>query len=190
MDQKPETWRRLCDVQFLPVRRARGHHVIVATRRVEAIAEPTLLANLLRSFHDLLVPAPTTNMNPLASLSRTCLCLFVLTASTKGPARASAQLLRSLETTTDAPTTAAPTTAPPTAAPVVDNTNAFGNPDPQNGPWPECVGWQGEDCANYIQGETTDSVSAEVMDEIQPDIHRVVIRVDENNVVISMPKRG
>lgn len=88
---------------------------------------------------------------------------------------------------TEAPTTAAPTTAAPTTAPA--NTNAFGNPDPDNGPWPECVGWQGQDCATYIQGETSDVVSAEVMDEIQPDIHRVVIRVDENNVVISMPFR-
>ena len=137
-------------------------------------------------------------MNPLASLTRTCLCFLIL-AAMKGPAPSSAQLsglglgignLQATAAPTAAPISAAPTTAPPTAAPVVDNTNAFGNPDPQNGPWPECVGWQGEDCANYIQGETTDSVSAEVMDEIQPDIHRVVIRVDENNVVISMPKRG
>ena len=126
-------------------------------------------------------------MNPLAPLTRSYLCFLVL-AATKGPAPSSAQ---ATATPTAAPISAAPTTAPPTAAPVVpENTNAFGNPDPQNGPWPECVGWQGEDCANYIQGETTDSVSAEVMDEIQPDIHRVVIRVDENNVVISMPKRG
>ena len=102
--------------------------------------------------------------------------LLVLTAAV-GPVSA-----------TEAPTTAAPTTAAaPTAAPAI--TNAFGNPDPENGPWPECVGWQGQDCATYIQGETSDVVSAEVMDEIQPDIHRVVIRVDENNVVISMPFR-
>ena len=101
--------------------------------------------------------------------------LLVLTAAV-GPVSA-----------TQAPTTAAAPTNAPANAPA--NTNAFGNPDSENGPWPECVGWQGQDCATYIQGETSDVVSAEVMDEIQPDIHRVVIRVDENNVVISMPFR-
>ena len=90
-------------------------------------------------------------------------------------------------TTAETPTKAP--TDPPTEAATDDN-NPFANPDIQNGPWPECMGWQGEDCANYIKGVVDDTVSAEVLDEIIPDIHRVVVRVDDNNVVMTMPIRG
>lgn len=89
--------------------------------------------------------------------------------------------------------------------------NVFGNLYPNIGPWPECVGWFSDDCADYIRSEANDQVKVAVIrpaptvvvtaDEseggdgtgsvtITGDHHRVQVRVDEYNVVVAVPSRG
>jgi len=57
-------------------------------------------------------------------------------------------------TLTDAPTeppTKAPITPPPHVGLESHIGNAYGNSHPHEGPWEECVGWEGHDCHDYIQ---------------------------------------
>lgn len=88
--------------------------------------------------------------------------------------------------------------------------NVFGNLNPNIGPWPECIGWFSDDCADYIRSEAADQVKVAVIrppptvvmtaDEsggdgtgsvtITGDNHRVQVRVDEYNVVVAVPSRG
>lgn len=94
--------------------------------------------------------------------------------------------------------------------------NPFGNPDPLNGPWPECLGWDGTDCINYIKllapdvsnlqtiqpyydddttttsgtGSGGTSTITRVKRHRRKDIHRVWIIVDEYGVVSMNPHRA
>ena len=109
--------------------------------------------------------------------------------------RPSAGLLFLVAALRVSPSVPAPTDAPtynPTYAPTAspNEPNEFGNANEEVGPWPECVGWQGDDCADYIQDRTPDDAQIFVQPRNPRDIHRVYVRVDENNVVINIPRRG
>lgn len=77
--------------------------------------------------------------------------------------------------------------------------NPFRNPEPFNGPWPECLGWDANDCASYIKllAPDVDNVPIIVPPDIKggkggsrTDIHRVYILVDEYGVVCMNPHRA
>ena len=68
--------------------------------------------------------------------------------------------------------------------------NVYGNPTPKIGPWPECVGWQGEDCETYIWSVIDDHPDIRIIRPGIPDVHRVFVVVDEYNVVVKIPHRG
>lgn len=82
------------------------------------------------------------------------------------------------DTTTDTTTTSTTTT------------NPYNNPTPKIGPWPECLGWQGEDCATYISQEIDDNPEIAIIRPGTPEIHRVFVVVDQYNVVVKVPHRG
>ena len=71
-----------------------------------------------------------------------------------------------------------------------ESTNMYNNPTPKIGPWPECVGWYGEDCAVYIRQEIDDDPEIRIIKPGTPDPHRVFVVVDEYNVVVKVPHRG
>jgi hypothetical protein len=68
------------------------------------------------------------------------------------------------------------------------------------GPWPECLGWDAQDCANYIKllAPDVDNIPIIIPPEIaggrggasRRDIHRVYILVDEYGVVSMNPHRA
>lgn len=64
----------------------------------------------------------------------------------------------------------------------------------KQGPWPACVGMTGEDCVSYIESNTeglTIVITSEgsvVTKEFRTD--RVRIWVDENDIVVTAPKKG
>jgi len=70
------------------------------------------------------------------------------------------------------------------------STNPYDNPDPINGPWPECLGWDGEDCMTYIQTLAPEVKSLHQVRPVDKDPHRVYIIVDEYGVVAMNPHRG
>ena len=62
------------------------------------------------------------------------------------------------------------------------------------GPWPECVGMQAEDCQTLILEEAP-SLNTYIIPEGSPvtmdyRLDRVRIFVDDANVVVSVPNRG
>jgi hypothetical protein len=70
------------------------------------------------------------------------------------------------------------------------SSNPYDNPDPRNGPWPECLGWDGEDCMTYIQTLSPEVRSLHQVKPVNKDNHRVYIIVDEYGVVSLNPHRG
>mmetsp|Transcript_49160 Transcript_49160/g.73056 ORF Transcript_49160/g.73056 Transcript_49160/m.73056 type:complete len:157 (+) Transcript_49160:155-625(+) len=68
--------------------------------------------------------------------------------------------------------------------------NAFGNPDPVNGPWPECLGWDGQDCMDYIQAEAPDIDNCNIIQPTKREHHRIYVVCDEFGVVVKVPHRG
>eukprot|EP00540_Astrosyne_radiata_P022173 CAMPEP_0116853326 /NCGR_PEP_ID=MMETSP0418-20121206/17847_1 /TAXON_ID=1158023 /ORGANISM="Astrosyne radiata, Strain 13vi08-1A" /LENGTH=125 /DNA_ID=CAMNT_0004485709 /DNA_START=31 /DNA_END=408 /DNA_ORIENTATION=- len=78
----------------------------------------------------------------------------------------------------------------------------------RNGPWPKCLGMDGEECCVYIEayardvrdhkgceiiGPTTTTTSVVVVvvdDEKKFDPHRVRVYVDEDSIVTDIPDRG
>eukprot|EP00586_Coscinodiscus_wailesii_P021186 CAMPEP_0172501836 /NCGR_PEP_ID=MMETSP1066-20121228/154026_1 /TAXON_ID=671091 /ORGANISM="Coscinodiscus wailesii, Strain CCMP2513" /LENGTH=103 /DNA_ID=CAMNT_0013276849 /DNA_START=118 /DNA_END=429 /DNA_ORIENTATION=+ len=70
--------------------------------------------------------------------------------------------------------------------------NQYGNPHPVKGPWPECIGWHGEDCKTYLKNELPDAgeIDFGIVKPGEPNSHRVYIIVDENNIVHKIPHRG
>ncbi len=71
------------------------------------------------------------------------------------------------------------------------------------GPWPECLGWDARDCANYIKllAPDVDNIPIIIPPDIaygvggkgganRRDIHRVYILVDEYGVVSMNPHRA
>jgi hypothetical protein len=107
-----------------------------------------------------------------------------------------------------APTTAspsqAPTTAEPSVAPVTENptrtaflpsgANAYGNDHYQTGPWHECIGWEANDCQQYIQSITTDSpkimLTSSSSGQATQIMHRVLVYTSVDGLVIRKPERG
>lgn len=64
----------------------------------------------------------------------------------------------------------------------------------RQGPWPTCVGMSGDDCADYINGNTK-GIHIEILPEdsiVTEDIRadRVRIFVDEDGIVVAAPKKG
>ncbi len=79
--------------------------------------------------------------------------------------------------------------------------NIYNNPNPFEGPWPECVGMQGEDCKAYIEGWLADLAPAQAPTikkhfvRIVPrmsayDPTRVWIQSDEYGNVLGKPRVG
>lgn len=58
-----------------------------------------------------------------------------------------------------------------------------------NGPWPECLGMQGEDCVSYIESQAED-VYCLIVYPLEYDYHRVWIHVDVKDIVTEAPSRG
>lgn len=69
-----------------------------------------------------------------------------------------------------------------------------GSESRREGPWPDCLGMDGQDCIQFIQIYAKD-VECYILD---PDMmvtmdfrtNRVWIRVDEEGIVNQIPKRG
>mmetsp|Transcript_32559 Transcript_32559/g.39592 ORF Transcript_32559/g.39592 Transcript_32559/m.39592 type:complete len:140 (+) Transcript_32559:65-484(+) len=69
----------------------------------------------------------------------------------------------------------------------------YGNPHPEIGPWPECVGWHGQECVDYINQEAANydpDLVTKVVTPNEPAPHRVYIVVDNYGVVKQTPRRG
>ena len=75
----------------------------------------------------------------------------------------------------------------------------YDNPNLLQGPWPECEGWSGADCKDYIDGwirqlapdddrETVVRQIPAIIDEYQQN--RVWIQCDHLGRVLQMPQRG
>mmetsp|Transcript_17770 Transcript_17770/g.48345 ORF Transcript_17770/g.48345 Transcript_17770/m.48345 type:complete len:113 (+) Transcript_17770:199-537(+) len=64
----------------------------------------------------------------------------------------------------------------------------------REGPWPECVGLSFEECSERIDSYTKDGVEIEMsFERIKPNDFnpkRVVIFVDEDEIVTSIPHKG
>ena len=79
-------------------------------------------------------------------------------------------------------------------------TESYGNPDPTEGPWPECVGQTGQWCTDYIAGWIGYGAPLlqverpfQIVNIIPPFDYipdRVWIHVDDNNVVLTAPQVG
>lgn len=80
---------------------------------------------------------------------------------------------------------------------------SYGNPNPGEGPWPECVGKTGEWCMNYIaewvayaaheaslNGATREMNIVNILDPYQFDPNRVWIHVDHQGAIQAPPSRG
>lgn len=76
--------------------------------------------------------------------------------------------------------------------------NSLRNSDPSHrslqtkntkGPWPECLGMQGEDCVSYIESQAED-VYCLIVYPLEYDYHRVWIHVDGKDIVTEAPSRG
>lgn len=80
--------------------------------------------------------------------------------------------------------------------------NIYNNPNPLEGPWPECVGWTGEECKDHINGWLAELAPpptkrhphehfVRVVPQTRPyDPTRVWIQNDEYGKVISTPVIG
>jgi hypothetical protein len=55
--------------------------------------------------------------------------------------------------------------------------------------WPECIGMQAEACATLIESEASDAYTLIVRPN-DFNFHRVMIRVDGDNLVTKVPSRG
>ncbi len=75
--------------------------------------------------------------------------------------------------------------------------NVFKNPDPLEGPWPECVGMEGESCKKYIEGWIAELAPPSKREHVivivdtstkRPD--RVFINSDQYGQVIGHPHTG
>ena len=55
--------------------------------------------------------------------------------------------------------------------------------------WPECIGMQAEDCVALVESEAPD-VYTIVVRPREYDFHRVIIRVDNDDLVTQTPYRG
>jgi len=55
--------------------------------------------------------------------------------------------------------------------------------------WPECIGMQAEDCVTLIESEASDAYTLIVRPN-DFNFHRVMIRVDGDNLVTKVPSRG
>ena len=73
--------------------------------------------------------------------------------------------------------------------------NVFGNPDPLEGPWPECIGMSGELCKRYIMGwieeMAPDSIETEflIIDTSEKHPDEVIIKSDEYGDVATHPQQ-
>ena len=71
--------------------------------------------------------------------------------------------------------------------------NAYGNQNPNTGPWPECVGWEGTDCKKYLETITDDDPSIYIV-YLDPqtifNYHRVKVFTNDQNIVYAIPHRG
>mmetsp|Transcript_23043 Transcript_23043/g.32469 ORF Transcript_23043/g.32469 Transcript_23043/m.32469 type:complete len:128 (-) Transcript_23043:73-456(-) len=74
--------------------------------------------------------------------------------------------------------------------------NIYSNPNPTEGPWPECLGWTGVKCKDYIDGwigaqngrPTKSHIVSTGMFDFQRS--RVWIHCDRFGNVMAPPKRG
>lgn len=68
----------------------------------------------------------------------------------------------------------------------------YGNNDAVTGPWPECVGWEGQDCKLYIETVTPDHPKVVVIGgpATTIDYHRVRVFTSVEGLVIKVPERG
>lgn len=92
-----------------------------------------------------------------------------------------------------APSVAAPSGSP--TKPVISSSGAlyYGNPDVTTGPWPECIGWEGQDCKSYLETVTTDSPKIAVTPsskEMEYNHHRVKVFISVEGLVMRVPMRG
>lgn len=82
-------------------------------------------------------------------------------------------------------------------------TTSYGNPTPEEGPWPECVGQTGEWCMDYIAGWVSYAAhkasqngatrQMNVINIVRPHEHnenRVWIHVDDGGNILAPPKVG
>mmetsp|Transcript_3613 Transcript_3613/g.4996 ORF Transcript_3613/g.4996 Transcript_3613/m.4996 type:complete len:127 (+) Transcript_3613:98-478(+) len=77
---------------------------------------------------------------------------------------------------------------------------SYGNPNPEEGPWPECVGQLGTWCQDYVANwigfnaaRTKEKKSVQVVSLLRPYEYvrsRVWIHVDDDGIVILKPARG
>eukprot|EP00560_Eucampia_antarctica_P007961 CAMPEP_0197823804 /NCGR_PEP_ID=MMETSP1437-20131217/1117_1 /TAXON_ID=49252 ORGANISM="Eucampia antarctica, Strain CCMP1452" /NCGR_SAMPLE_ID=MMETSP1437 /ASSEMBLY_ACC=CAM_ASM_001096 /LENGTH=128 /DNA_ID=CAMNT_0043423147 /DNA_START=98 /DNA_END=484 /DNA_ORIENTATION=+ len=77
--------------------------------------------------------------------------------------------------------------------------NLYGNPNPAEGPWPECEGWSGLKCQEYIDTWVARSVSVDKKNTRTPMVEdniydfkndRVWIQCDSDGNVLQSPIRG
>ena len=77
--------------------------------------------------------------------------------------------------------------------------NTYNNPNPTEGPWPECVGWDALTCQEYVDqwigfsnSQVTKKAQAKLIAtsvyEFQED--RVWIQCDSQGNVLQVPSRG
>ena len=76
--------------------------------------------------------------------------------------------------------------------------NIYNNPNPFEGPWPECVGMKGEDCMKYIEGWLEELAPPGIKSHFvriveQTSLYqsdRVWIQSDEYGNVLGTPRIG
>lgn len=76
--------------------------------------------------------------------------------------------------------------------------NVYNNPNPLEGPWPECVGMTGEDCKAYIEGWIEELAPPSIKSHfvrIVPKLTgyspgRIWIQSDEHGKVLGTPRFG
>ena len=75
--------------------------------------------------------------------------------------------------------------------------NVYNNPDPLEGPWPECIGMEGGMCKNYIEAWISELAPPSkkehivvIVDKTEKHPDQVLIQSDQYGEIVGHPHTG